>query len=114
MTNIGKNMKVTFSEAVRDDVRSVYEGVCGAQRVTPKPDLDVYVFGDRQIGFYFASDTLTREQHMLGVWLELEVDDVDATTKALAEVGVTPFEYFDKEHRYFQDPGGLVFRLAKS
>lgn len=114
MTNIGKNMKVTLSEDVRDEVRSVYEGVFGAQKVTPKPDLDVYVFGDRQIGFYFAQEVLPRAQHLLGVWLEFEVDDVAATTKALAEVGVTPFEYFDKEHPYFQDPGGLVFRLAKS
>ena len=111
-TTIGPNMKFTMPEAVRAEVRKVYEGVLGATCMSPRPDLDVFVFGDRQIGIYFGADTLTRAQHRLGVWLELLVDDVEATTKALIEAGVERFEYEDRTHRYFQDQGGLVFRLA--
>lgn len=78
-------------------------------------DFDAYTFEDGgSLGFYFVADdkALTPEQHReIGTWVEIDADDLDATEAALGEHGVTRFEYFDQGHRYFQLPGGQVFRL---
>jgi hypothetical protein len=106
----------------------MYEGILGGQltslrdnervggAVLPRDtDVEVFTFeGGGSIGcFYVPSDqALTTPQHLEAIWLEFEVDDVAATTAALADVGIEPFEYEDPTHPYFQAPGGQVFRLA--
>ncbi len=108
-------MKVTVSPSSRTAVRAVYQGVLGATRDEPKPELDVFVFQDRQIGFYYSErEHLTEAQHLLGVWLEFDVHDVAEVQRGLLEAGAVRLPYDDHAQPYFQGPGGLVFRLAQA
>jgi hypothetical protein len=59
------------------------------------------------------SQALTPEQHLKAVWLEFEVEDEQATAVKLEALGMSPFDYFDLEHKYFQTPDGQVFRLTE-
>jgi hypothetical protein len=43
----------------------------------------------------------------------LETADPDALKRSILDFGIAEIEYWDKEHFYFQAPGGQVFRLAK-
>lgn len=114
---MGANMKLTVAAPHRERVRAVFTDALGAELQTPRPDLDVFRLGDGfVIGVYFPptgglTETQARED---GVWLELAVDDVAQTTRALAAHGVAPFDYpIDAGHPYFVLPGGCVFRLAE-
>lgn len=115
MTNVGRNMRLSVDQKFRSQTRAFYEGVLGCSVKTPMPDLEVYTFTNgANIEVYFVepSEALTPQQHMPAAWIEFEVDDEDAVARALAAMRIEPFDYFDKTHRYFQAPGGQVFRLA--
>jgi hypothetical protein len=66
------------------------------------------------MGVYFvdAAEALTQAQAMKAAWIELTVEDVEAAARHLPGLGAAVVPYHDKEHRYFQAPGGQVFRLA--
>jgi len=117
MTTFGKNMKLTVSEDRRDAFhRAMTEGLgCAANEV--KPALVLYALSDGfNIGVYYVAcpEALTDAQLELAPWLEVLVEDVDATTSRLAGLGVKRIDYADKEYPYFQASGGPVFRLASS
>lgn len=46
------------------------------------------------------------------IWLELLLDNAAQLERKIQEFGIQPFDYFDKDHFYFQAPGGQVFRVA--
>ena len=117
MTTVGRNMKIEVAEPDREAVRRFFCDVMGCDREEPMPALDLFLFADGfRLGVYYLpaghGDVLTAAQYMHAPWIELCVDDVDGVTATLATHGVTPFDYVDRQHRYFQAPGGLVFRLA--
>lgn len=113
--SLGPNVKITAPASTRAAQHALYAGVLGCDVLTPTPQMDVFRFPDGAcVGVAFVPDAeaLTPAQAMRGAWLEYRVADVDRTTAALAELGLTPFDYVDATHRYFQAPGGQVFRLA--
>lgn len=46
------------------------------------------------------------------IWLELQTDNPGDLAKKIESFGIHAFDYFDKDHFYFQAPGGQVFRVA--
>jgi hypothetical protein len=115
MAGIGLNHKANVLKSLRNETRALYEGVFGATVKSPRPDLEVFTFADGSgIGVFYvdSAETLTQTQMMYALWLEFEVDDPAATSKALVALGMRPFDYPDTEHEYFQAPGGQVFRLS--
>jgi hypothetical protein len=115
MARIGLNHRLSVSELLREDTRALYGGVFEAAISSPRRSIDVFTFDNGSgIGvFYVApSEALTPAQHLAAIWLEFEVNDERATVAALERLGIRPFEYFDKQHKYFRAPGGQVFRLA--
>lgn len=117
MTMLGPNLRCVAGHGRRDEIARFYVELFGAEASTPTPELDVYrLEGDCHIGVYFVPDeqALSPEQHeAVGTWIELVVDDVDATQRRLEERGHAPLAYHDQAHSYFQAPGGQVFRLAR-
>ena len=116
MARLHTNLKSVAPLSVRDAVRRVMTGAFGCEVSSPMEDFDAFTFEDGgSFGFYFVADddkVLSPEQHReIGTWVEIDADDLDATEAALGEHGVERFEYFDQAHRYFQLPGGQVFRL---
>jgi hypothetical protein len=117
MAKFGSNIKMSTARGLRDQTRAVFEGVLGCERQSPNDTIDLFGFDDGAslaVDYVDDGDVLTAEQHKKsGTWIELEVDDEEATAEKLAACeGVTSFEYFTG-HRYFQLPGGQVFRLKR-
>jgi hypothetical protein len=117
MAAIGLNHKVHVATGLRAETRSLYGSTLGATMTSPAPPIDVFTFADgANIGVFYVepSEALSPVEMRRALWLEIEVDDPAATSKALAKLGIHPFEYVDKEHEYFQAPGGQTFRLART
>jgi hypothetical protein len=117
MNTIGRNMKATVGESERGRIRRLYGEIMGAAHSAPMPKMDIFRFPDGfSLGVAYVPDdqALNAAQARLAPWIELLVDDLDAAARALAALGVAPFEYADRTHTYYAGPGGLVFRLAAS
>jgi len=115
MMQIGLNHRLCVPHAFKDQTRAMYEGVFAATITSPRPDVEIITFADGSgIGVFYVdpADALTPEEHRKGLWLEFEVENEADTVAKLAALGIEAFEYFDEQHKYFQAPGGLVFRLA--
>ncbi len=111
-------MKMTAAREHRAALRAVLEGVFGCQRRSPNDTIDLFGFEDGAnigIDYVDAAEALSREQHKsAGTWIEIKVDDAEATAQALDGCdGVTAFS-FVTHHRYYQLPSGQVFRLGRS
>jgi hypothetical protein len=110
-------MKMTAAREHRDALRAVFEGVLGCQRRSPNDTIDLFAFEAGEslgIDYVAASEALSpADLRRAGTWIEIAVDDEEATAAALeATAGVTPFT-FVTEHRYYQLPSGQVFRLKR-
>jgi hypothetical protein len=116
MSQIGLNHRLSVARTFKQQTRTLYEGVLGATVMSPRPDAEIFTFTNGSgIGVFYVDprEALTPEQHLKAIWLEFEVADETATVTRLEALGMLPFEYFDKAHKYFQAPGGQVFRLAQ-
>jgi hypothetical protein len=116
MAQIGLNHRLSVLNTLKEQTRALYEGVLGATVKSPRPDVEIFTFANGSgIGVFYIdpAEALTPMEHMKAIWLEFEVDDESAVAAGLEKLGMRPFEYFDEEHKYFQAPGGQVFRLAK-
>jgi len=108
---------MTTADSERERTRAVFEGVLGCERVSPNDSIDLFGFADGAniaVDYVDGDATLSAKQHKdAGTWIELAVDDEEAVAAALEACdGVSPFS-FVTGHRYFQLPGGQVFRLKK-
>jgi hypothetical protein len=116
MLQIGLNHHLTVANTLQRQARALCEGVLGANVTSPRSELEIFQFGNGsaiEVSYVDPSQALTPEQHLKAIWLEFEVEDEKATAAKLEALGMWPFEYFDKAHKYFQAPGGQVFRLAQ-
>jgi hypothetical protein len=116
MSQIGLNHHLSVANALKQQTRALYEGVLGASVTSPRPDTEIFKFVNGSgigVSYVDPSQALTPEQHLKAIWLEFEVKDEKTTVAKLEALGIRPFEYFDKAHKYFQAPGGQVFRLAQ-
>jgi hypothetical protein len=117
MARLGPNIRSVAPVSMRKRVRSFWTDVFKCDHISPRDDLDVFLFADgSRIGVFFVADdeALTNERHRVaGTWIEVLVDDAASTRAALTKQGLEPMQYFDKEHQYFQAPGGQVFRLGQ-
>jgi hypothetical protein len=115
MARFGTNTKFTIASEKRPEVHAVFVQALQASPIQPGPDLEVYRLEDgANVGVYYVptQDALDAEAQRKGAWLEFLVSDPDGTGKRLDSLGVARVEYHDREHAYYQLPGGPVFRLA--
>jgi len=116
-TTFGRNVKVTVAEQHREALQAILAGVLGAQKASPRPNLDTFKFGDGfNIGFFFvpAKEALSEDAMHIAPWLELLVDDPEAAARAVIERGAGRIDYEDKSHPYVKLPGGLTLRFARA
>lgn len=114
MARFGNNMKLTVDEAHRPAMRAAFEALGAMVVQAPMPNLELYKLDGVQVGAFYvgAKDALSAEDLRKAPWLELLVADVAGMVKRLDGIGLSRIDYADKEHTYFQLPGGPVFRLA--
>ncbi len=113
-TAMGLNVKITASRAHAGRWRSLFEAL-GVSGIDSPPDAEVARLGDGgHLGVFFvdAVDALPEELAVRAPWLELRVADPAAAGRALDALETPRLAYQDREHAYFQAPGGFVFRLA--
>ena len=110
--SIGKHAKFIVRPSERSRVQRFYRNVLGC-RVIVKPKVDLIQMG---AGFYIGvqyDDQALEERHLMkSAWLELRTDLPDELRHKILDFGVKEIEYWDKDHFYFQAPGGQVFRLV--
>lgn len=48
------------------------------------------------------------------IWLELRTDRLEDLKAKILQFGIKEIEYRDRDHFYFQAPGGQVYRLIST
>jgi hypothetical protein len=115
--HFGTHQKWLVRPAHREAVRTMFTRGLGAADVTPKKDGPVDVFeleSGALVGVEIDDGALDEASARKGAWLEFLVADPDATARTLDSQGLKRVEYHDKEHQYFQAPGGPIFRLSRA
>jgi catechol 2,3-dioxygenase-like lactoylglutathione lyase family enzyme len=110
----GNHSAVVLPRSEQDNVRRFYRDVlgCAITRQTEDKD-DIRVGDDFYIGILYESDDVALDEVSFsrGIYLELKVEDVDATRERIVASGVRVIDMNDP-HLYFQAPGGQPFRLV--
>jgi hypothetical protein len=112
---LGENSKITVAPTERDRVRCFYSDVLGC-KVIPKKELDLVQFsgGNFFIGVVYDAAALSEPEMLKAVWLDIRTEDPMGLNEKILGFGLKEVKFWDKEHFYFQAPGGQVFRLVGS
>ena len=116
LSQIGINHRLSVANSYKQQTRALYEGVLGATVTSSRSGIEIFTFTNGSgIGVFYVepSQALTPEQHLKAIWLEFEVEDEQAAAAKLEALSMRPLDYFNKAHKYFQAPGGQVFRLVQ-
>jgi catechol 2,3-dioxygenase-like lactoylglutathione lyase family enzyme len=111
LVHLGENSKLTALPSKRKQVLKFYRDVLGCEQTRKSEGVDIG--SDFYLGVVYDEAALSLQDRMKSIWLELETADPDALKPSILDFGIAEIEYCDKEHFYFQAPGGQVFRLAK-
>jgi hypothetical protein len=115
MANIelGEHSKMVIHPSERDRVQQFYRDVLGCQVTTKSKPMDLIRLGmDFYIGAVYDGSALSDADRLNSIWLELRTEDPDGLKQQILGFGCKEVEFWDKEHFYFQAPGGQVFRLV--
>lgn len=115
MTNVslGEHSKLTANPGERDRVRKFYTQVLGCPATKESEKIDIFRIGtDFSMGVVYDDFALSAADGLKSIWLELRTPEPKALKARILEFGIQQVPFWDKEHFYFQAPGGQVFRLA--
>jgi uncharacterized protein YndB with AHSA1/START domain len=116
--SLGGDAALLVSPAERERVRSFYREVLGCPMTKSNERVDVFQLGaDFHLATVYGGaphrgEPLPPADARRGLWLELAARDPSALRARLGAFGVTELETPDREHLYFQAPGGQVFRVV--
>jgi hypothetical protein len=111
--SLGESSKLTVLPLERDQIRKFYREVLGCPQTRESERADFFRIGTNfYLGVVYDDSALSMSDRMKSIWLELRTDRPDELKQEILKSGIKEIEYFDKEHFYFQAPGGQVFRLA--
>jgi hypothetical protein len=115
LVRLGENSKLTALPSERKQVRKFYRDVLGCEQTRKSEGVDVFEIGSNfNLGVIYDERALSLPERMKSIWLELETADPDAPKRSILDFGIAEIEYWDKEHFYFQAPGGQSFVWPKS
>jgi catechol-2,3-dioxygenase len=111
----GENSSLHVASSERERVRSFYHEVLGCP-ITRKTDrADFFKIGST---FYMAviydAAAQSDGERTRSIWLELKTDHPAELKEKILKAGAKEIPFWDKDHFYFQAPGGQVFRLISS
>ena len=109
---LGENSKLAAPVSERKRIQTFYRDVLGC-KVVMKDGVDLVWLGDNfHIGYRYEDSALSDEEMLKSIWLELRVGNPDDLRRKILDFGIEGLDFWDKEHFYFQAPGGQVFRLV--
>jgi len=111
--SLGENSKLTVFPSEREQIRKFYREVLECPVTRESEKIDVFRIGTTfHLGVVYEESALRIEDRLKSIWLELCTDHLEELKQKILEFGIKELEYWDKEHFYFQAPGGQVFRLV--
>src|SRR5271165_2394515 len=113
LVSFGANSKLTVLPAERARVRAFYRDLSGCSMTKKSDRADFFKIGDTfYLGVIYDDSAQSAKDRMQSIWLELRTDHPEQLKQKILQFGIPEIQYWDKEHFYFQAPGGQVFRLA--
>jgi hypothetical protein len=113
--SLGENSKLTVNPSERGKIRKFYRDTLGCPATKESERIDIFKIGNTfYLGVMYDNSALTHEDALKSIWLELRTEDPEGLKRKILDFGIKELEYWDKEHFYFQAPGGQVFRLTES
>ena len=110
---LGENSKMVIRPSERDRVQRFYRDVLGCRVTTKSNGMDLIRLGtDFYIGAVYDDSALSDADRLNSIWLDLRTENPIELKQKILEFGCQEVEFWDKEHFYFQAPGGQVFRLV--
>jgi hypothetical protein len=117
MTNVslGENSKSIANPADRERVRKFYKEGLGSPATKESEKIDIFRIGTTFfLGVMYDDSALSAADALRSIWLDLRTPEPEALKARILEFGIKEIQFWDKEHFYFQAPGGQVFRLAET
>jgi catechol 2,3-dioxygenase-like lactoylglutathione lyase family enzyme len=109
---LGEHSKLFANPAERDRVRRFYTQVLGCPAMKESEKIDIFRIGTGFfLGVVYDDSALSEVDGLKSIWLDLRTSEPDALKARILEFGIQEVAFWDKEHFYFQAPGG-VFRLV--
>ena len=115
----GNHSKMIARPSNRLRLQSFYRDVLGCsvgkgpQHPGGPEDTDLIRFANGfSVVVHYNDAALGEADLKKSIWLELLTDNAAHLEQKIKAFGIQPFDYFDKDHFYFQAPGGQVFRVA--
>ena len=113
--SLGENSKLTALPSERDRIRKFYKDVLGCPATRESERIDIFSIGTNfYLGIVYDNSALSPADSLKAIWLDLRTDHPEELKQKILDFGVKGIEFWDKEHFYFQAPGGQVFRLVGS
>ncbi len=111
--SLGENSKLTALPSERDRIRKFYRDVLGCPATRESDKSDIFRIGTGfYLGVVYDDSALSASDALKSIWLDLRTDHPEELKQKILEFGITGIAFWDKEHFYFQAPGGQVFRLV--
>jgi len=109
----GQNSKLTVLPAERDRVRAFYRDLLGCPMTKTSDRADFFKIGDTfYLGVIYDDKAQSAKDRAHSIWLELRTGHPEQLKRKILDFGIAEIPYWDKEHFYFQAPGGQIFRLV--
>jgi hypothetical protein len=109
MSRIGLNHHLTVAKTLRQQTRTLYEGVLGASVMSPRAATEIFRFANgSRIGVSYVepSEALTPEQHLKAIWLEFEVEEEETTAAELEALECGRSNISTRHTSTFRRPAG--------
>jgi glyoxalase superfamily protein len=108
----GEHANIRAVPADRPVIRNFFRNVLGAPQTRESDEVDIFRLGPNlYLGVAYSPYALPPEIMQKAIWLELKTADPAAMKEKILAAGGREIDFWDKEHFYFQAPGGQVFRL---
>lgn len=112
IATFGEDANIMAQPSEQVAIRTFFRDVLGAPQTRATERSDIFRLGPHFfLGVAYSKDAPTAEAMRKGIWLELATADPVAMKAKILASGGKHIEFWDKEHFYFQAPGGQVFRL---
>jgi len=111
--SFGNHSSLRVPHRDQERVRRFYRDVLGCEVTRESRDVDNFRMGNSFfITFLYQEEVLAEHEWEKAIWLEIKSEDPQALKQKIMDFGVRELVSKDKEHLYFQAPGGQAFRLV--
>jgi hypothetical protein len=111
--SFGEHASIPALPSEKTAIRKFFREVLGATQTRETEGCDIFRLGYRlHLAIAYSPYAVPPAILAKSIWLELKTDDPAAMKEKILAAGALEIENWDKEHFYFQAPGGQVFRLV--